>query len=201
MWKIPKIWDGDSYIVGGGKSLSTFPFEKLKGKRVIGCNDSYLLGDTICDFICFGDLGWYNIHQKGLLKYTKPIIASVSPRKLQIINKNVKFCERTTARLSQRRDTLGWFSNTGIMGIELAMKLGSKRIYLLGFDMQLTDGIANWYSNLKDKPNSAVYDKFLRNFKGFDLQKQSYFPDIEIINLNPNSGLELYEKKDWSEVL
>lgn len=196
---IPRIWEGECFVIGGGKSLSTFSFDKLKDKQVIGCNDAYLLGAEICNFCCFGDAGWHNIHGKRLESEYKSLVYG-NAEKIKPVS-NVKICRRTDGLVKPEVQCLGWFQNTGAMGIELAAKLGATTIYLLGFDMKLTENEANWYKNLKDKPNAKVYPKFIKWFTRFAQEMKKTFPDVKIINLNPDSGLEIFPKERWESVI
>jgi hypothetical protein len=59
-WEAPStLWSGEVvYIIGGGPSLKTLDLGVLADRRVIGCNDAYMLGPWVG--ICFfGDYGWY----------------------------------------------------------------------------------------------------------------------------------------------
>ena len=200
-WTIPKLWSGDCFIIGGGTSLKEFPFDRLKDKRVIGCNAAYTLGAIVCDFVCFGDYGWFLLHKEKLASYKSIIITNAPFSEKETRNTNVRVCRREDGYVRDKRDELGWFMNTGSTAIELAAKMGAKRIYLLGFDMKLTNGENNWYENIKDKPKKEVFPKFLRWFPRFKNQFEKLFPDVEVINANLDSGLDIYPKIDWKELL
>lgn len=197
-WEIPRIWNNsDVYVLGGGKSLSTFNFNMLKGKNCVGCNDNYLLGPEIIEFVCFGDCNWFlKYHKDQLKKFEATVITNNNNDK---ISSWVKRCQKTDHRLTLAEDSLCWFQNTGIMAVELACKLGAKNVYLLGFDMKLTDAQANYYNNLKDKPNALLYPRFLKMFKLFEAQRKSMFPAVNIVNLTESSDLDLYVKKSRKE--
>lgn len=68
-YAIPPVWLGETvWIIGGGTSLRGFDWEGIRGRRIIGCNDAYLLGSWV-GVCCFGDRGWYRIHRDRLRSY------------------------------------------------------------------------------------------------------------------------------------
>ena len=191
-WNVPNLWQGaTAYIIGGGPSLRSFDFNKLKGKPVIGCNDAYLLGKDIVKICCFGDSAWYYIHREKLLDSNIPCVTNDN----FLMKEPIHVTRKKTLSLGEG-EYLGWFHNTGAMAINLALSLGAKRIYLLGYDMGLgQEGQANWHPNLKDEPNAKHYTKFMRYFPLLAKQIKVKYPEVAIINSNAYSKLDVFHKE------
>jgi hypothetical protein len=206
-WNIPDIWEGECFIIGGGTSLKNAPFHLLHDKHTIGCNNAFELGAKVCEVCCFGDLGFYNLYKnknnesKISFRDYKGLLVS-NATKMPDAETQVKICKRTEVRVEKATDTLSWYHNTGVLAVELAIKLGATRIILLGFDMRLdAHNTANWYKNIKDKPNKATYPRFMNGFKAFSDAIHRSFPKVEIINGNPASAMDIFPKQDWRELV
>lgn len=196
-WFPKAQWQGkDAFIIGGGKSLDNFDFDLLTDELAIGCNDAYLLGEEICNICVFGDPDWFEKHQSRLQLFQNPVFTvhrDVTARWVWHMKKH---------NHGFHKDGLGWNGNTGSLAINLALILGAKNIYLLGFDMQLTDGEANWHVNEVDDPRSDVYQRFQDGYK-MTVGMENHFPNQNIINVSSVSKLDTFEKvefdKFWAE--
>jgi len=190
-WQPETVWkDADVYVIGGGNSLKEFDWSLLKDKHTIGCNDAYQLGAEICRICVFGDAKWFYEHKDNLQKYQGTIFTNdttVSGYDLDYI------WHLPRQNYGLGCETLAWNNNTGALAINLALLLGAKRVFLLGFDFKLSkDGQANWHPNNLDKPDSGIYNnKFLSGFMRLknDLFK---FPDSQIFNITNDSNLKIF---------
>ena len=213
-WKPTKLWDNETaVIIGGGPSLKTFPWHLLAAKaksgavRVLGCNDAYLLGDWV-DICYFGDLDWYNKHQRDLNRF-KGLVVSCCPRPLNGDNKPyflpypVHMLERDMVdEFHVEGPSVGWFGNTGASAVNFACQLGVRKIVLLGFDMKLdADGSANWHPNLITPATNEVYPYFMTGFKLCAAGVAKHFPDVKVVNATPGTVMETFPVVGWKEVL
>lgn len=192
-WTPERIWEGEeAFIIGGGKSLESFDWNLLKTELTIGCNDAYKLGPDVCKICIFGDMKWFLANEKELAKFKQPVFTNVG--KVAKLRLNwVWDLPREPCGLHEK--ALGWNYNTGAAAVNLALLLGVRRVYLLGFDMHLSrDGKANWHPNLLDKPDATVYDKFLNGFKVLAKDLETKFSSSEVINITDNSSLNLFTK-------
>ena len=130
-WQIQPEWIGQTaFIVGGGPSLCGIDLSILKGQRVIAINSSYQ-SVPFADFLLFSDYNWWDLHQTRVDGFHGRLVcASRSPidqRLLMVRRKN-------PPGLDQPNDCLPiqYTTATGAMG--LAVKLGAKKIVLLGID-------------------------------------------------------------------
>ena len=202
MWLPKTWWEGqDAYIIGGGDSLKDFDWQLLKGKCTIGCNSAFTLGADICKVNIFGDVKWFDVYKEELSKY-KGVLFTNSP---QLVHTKIPWLwtmERQARGL--HTNALGWNGNTGASAINLAILLGARRIYLLGFDMKLgINDKPNWHDRQIEKPNPEVYDKFKDCFNRVVLDWKNKFPEVEIFNVCKDSDLDCFPKIDsdvfWKE--
>lgn len=64
------------------------------------------------------------------------------------------------------RDVLHAGGSSGYMAVNLAYFLGAAEIYLLGFDMQMTDGMTHWHGDHinQNNPTPDMLSKWARGF-------------------------------------
>jgi hypothetical protein len=234
-WKIPKIWkDGECWIIGGGPSMPRqfgIPEEviskvytkeatpeiyspylsHLHDKHVIGINAAYLIGNWI-DFVLFGDYGFYTKNEEALLKYPKTVISCCEERSFKKLHSAIKYVKRN--RRQARGLTIdnpymiSWNGNTGAAGINLAVLMGAKKIYLLGFDMKLDESkYQHWHSEYKSFENRGKFTQpkklpFRNHLPGFNyIHKNAKKHGIEIINVSPDSAITEFPKVSLKDLL
>lgn len=203
--KCPVIWpDSTVAIIGGGPSLKYMDWDFLrcrlvsKGIKSLAVNDSYKL---IWPNVCYwGDFGWYQLHKDRIFQmykggcFTDVFECYGEP--------GVIVLERRPRDFTLEPSKLGWFDNSGITAIGLAVKLGAKRVLLLGFDMSMDDqGNGNWYRNEKDQPSQLRFNRHVRVADTFAHQLTKACPDIQVVNCNPKSSLEVFPKATLHEAL
>jgi hypothetical protein len=197
-WKPdPTAWQGqEAFVFGGGTSLDTFNPSVLADELVVGCNDAFLHGPVICDICVFGDYKWYNLHAKELRQYVNQggIAVSNEPKVNTLRDNNAWLRKMQRQPQGVSMTALGWNCNTGAGALNLALILGAARVFLLGFDMQLSsDGKrSNWHENTLDKPRQTVYDRMMDNFKVVSKQLPKVFPGREVINVNDYTRLDVF---------
>ena len=200
LWKPEKLWDGSEvFIIGGGDSLRSFEFNLLTNEKTIGCNNAYQFGPTICNICIFGDKKWFDHHQPGLERYVKKGgFVITNDRKLESSKLPwLHYMPRKPKGL--HLDALGWNANTGASAMNLALLMGAKKVYLLGFDRFVKKGRPNWHDHLIDKPNPDVYPR-MNAPEGYcvrDLAKK--FPGCTVINLTEHSELPHWPKQSVIE--
>jgi hypothetical protein len=80
-------------------------------------------------------------------------------------------------------------TNSGLLGMMVAVKLGATRILLLGYDMQGTHFFGAHPAPLRN-PNAARFEVFKKQFMGYRPR------GVEIINCTPGSALRAYPMGD-----
>lgn len=200
-WTPENKWKGqDVFIIGGGLSLKGFDWGLLKDEFTIGCNDAFLLGEKVCDICVFGDHKWFKVHYSKLAKFKNPIFTNTNHLCDSKTPKWVWWMQRRGSGF--HKDALGWNENTGALAINLALILGAKKIFLLGFDMKILD-IAkkynkrnqnNWHENLVQDPNLGSIQKHINAFKSSSSTIEKNFPGVKIINITDDSDLDIFPK-------
>jgi len=90
------------------------------------------------------------------------------------------------------------YGNSGAGCISLAAKAGAKRIILLGYDCQHTNGKAHWHGNHpKMLGNAENIPKWLQGFE----RLASDFKDVEIVNCSRETALKCFKTGTLEEYL
>lgn len=195
-------WEGrDVFVIGGGDSLRGFDWKRLKNECTVGCNMAFTLGVETCKICIFGDFKWFREYENRLQGYKGILFTNAS--QLQRTRCNWLW---TLPRKAKGLSTkiLGWNTNTGAAAINLALILGAKRVFLLGFDMHLSkDGRPNWHNGGLDKPSEGTLKTFIDGFKKIALDLEKVFPGRKIINVTDDSSLNCFPKvgckRFWQE--
>ena len=197
-WEVRRWWSGqDVIVIGGGRSLRDFGWHKLAPLLTIGCNDAYGLGTDVCNVCAFGDMKWYLHHANNLKAFSNPVFTNHpslhegSPDWLLTLSRKPD---------GLHKSALGWGGNTGCMAVNLALLLGAARVFLLGFDMRLAIAKDNhWHAENMGNQTVETYKQFTAGFEKVSQQLPSKFPGCEIINIGPNSDLDVFPKAEWSD--
>jgi hypothetical protein len=132
------------------------------------------------------DRDWWNVHLTEVNKVFLGVRYSTNPLSQKY---NVR-------KLSQR--DFQTYGNSGASCISLAAEGGAKRIVLLGYDCQKTDGKAHWHG---DHPaglgNAALIDRWQANFE----KQANALAHLEIINCSRETALTCYPRARLEDVL
>lgn len=234
-WVAPRMWEGgECWIIGGGPSMphefgvpehvikavlgrelpisAYSPYlSPIHDKHVIGVNAAFLIGDWI-DVMFFGDARFYFDNKAALDVYPK-LKVSCNPNMINgkktvtdivHINKN----GRHPNGISENSKFISWNLNSGSAAINLAYHFGVKRIYLLGFDMDVSgDNIQHWHGHYRNNGVSRSpgdlrklpFHKHLRSFT--PIKNDADRLGLEIINVSPNSKIKEFKKVKLSDIL
>jgi len=207
-----KAWERKPcFIIGGGPSLKNFDWSKLKGKRTIGINLAFMaIEPTIIFSMDTRFLNWLakERYPKGTLeRFLKARSYKVwlctytvrLPDYIFIVKVHRNYQAGLRAFTWSMKDGIGHGNNSGYAALNLACCLGADPIYLLGFDMKFKDSKTHWHQGHPSKPAEKTMQNFISYFeKAAPLIKSKGF---RVINLNPDSGLNCFEKKKPEEVL
>lgn len=205
------MWKGQRcFIIGGGPSLKGFDWSLLEGELTIGCNLAFEAFDPCMvvavdkrfyQWILWGE---YEEKHPGLrqrfldLNVGKYLL--YPPESLSNFYTGIDIIPRNNSGTLSTTLAEGVMmgSNTGFAAINLALCLGADPIYLLGFDMS-GDGAgkqAHFHAGHPTIQADTCYPKFIETFDRFapELSKHA-----RIVNLNPESKLEHFEKVAWAD--
>jgi len=202
-WDPSPIWKGDdAYIIGGGDSLHRFDWDLIKGENTIGCNGAYRHGAHICRIVMFGDILWWDkIGRHKLPEYGGMVVSvcrKLKPGPDQNWVLRLKHHDRRELATS---GAITWYGNTGAAALHLALILGARRVFLLGFDMKLGGSQdptrrdkANYHDERYEDSKAEVYPRFMRQFADLESSRKVMFPDREIWNVSDVSELNVFPK-------
>lgn len=187
---VNKIWDDETiYIIGGGPSLKNFDWNLLKGKKIIAINRAYevLPWAEVLYWTDSRFYKWYksDIDMFGGLKVTCRPFPSM-PHSIALLKSG------SSNKLDMRESYITHGNNSGYGAINLAVKLGAKKIYLLGYDMDSNPKLTHWHDGYQVNHNHTIYSKMITQFQGLDKELSKL--NIEIFNANIKSKLDVFRK-------
>ena len=193
-WNPDTRWAGeDVYIIGGGPSLSGFQWERLRYKNTIGCNAAFRLGVDICKVVIFSDLKWYHEFKEELAQFKGDVFTHCDSLHAEPVEW-LKTYRREKRGL--HKSALCFGGNTGCGAVNLALIMGARRVFLMGFDCTPpVNDKSHWHNWRIERPNLAVYPKFIEGWSSVHATLGSVFPGTQIINLNPDSGIPFFPKE------
>ena len=184
LWTATEEWkDQDAFLIGGGPSLTGFDFESLAGRNVIGCNDAFHLGERIVSICVFGDASWWQKNKFKLEKFKNPIVTNcpvVLPLKVPGLRKTRRIRDGL-----HNGTNLGWNYSTGALAINLAVNLGVKRIFLLGYDCQKMGNHHHWHNHNQKHIHDSSYHRFIG---GFRTLKKALTPGVDVFNVTDGTS-------------
>lgn len=192
-WEPEPIWEGrDAYVVGGGTSLDRFDWRLLRGRPAIGCNSAFVLGHEVVPFVVFGDSEWWDTIGREAEPYVKGggRLVGCHPD-LELASEDwLSWIPSVEEGGLTDRPPLCWNGNTGVLALNLALILGARRVFLLGFDMGLgKDGRANWHDKRHQAAEPDVYPRFVDEFLRVVKLIPAIFPGREVVNVHERDTL------------
>lgn len=199
-------WAGQPcFIIAGGPSLTGFDFNRLKGKgKVIAINRALEFAPW-ADIAFFMDWKLYKLYHESPAK--KAQWDAFTGRKV-FLNLMGRMLNDCFSIRSLGRHGLSWDhgkglyhgNNSGHGALNLAISLGAKPIYLLGYDCGFRKGErSHFHTGYGTRSNPNIGRSFIRDFealKAYTKGRVNY-----IFNLNPNSALRIWPFKTADEVL
>ena len=116
-----------------------------------------------------------------------------------------KFCESTNIirkdiRCAHLLPGFRAYGNSGMSAISLAIALGSRRIIMLGYDCQLTDGKTHWHGNHEDGlRNCETMHRWPAKFAR--LARYATEKQVQVINASRQTALTCFPCQTLSECL
>lgn len=189
-WTPTAEWTGaDVFIIGGGPSLKGFNWDRLRGHKTIGCNSAFLHGASICTLCFFSDALWFRFMEDALESYAGRVVTH-SPD----IPKDHAWVSTMLRRdEGLHNDALGYGGNSGCGAINLALLMGARRVFLLGFDCKLGQAKEmNWHDRRIEPSNPDVFPKFMEGFQAIARDLPRVFPKAEVLNATPETNLTVF---------
>lgn len=195
-------WTGKSvYIVGGGPSLRNFNWELLRGKNIIAINRAFQVVPW-AQLLYWMDKKFYDWYRDEIKMFKGLKITSIPPDNPEadiIILEGVQ-----RQGIDMRPGFIARSRNSGAGAINLALKTGATRIYLLGIDLQNMDDNTHWHSGYKEfgfSVHSSAYTIMQYDFWEIKKAVEEELPDICIYNTSPVSKLTAFPMYSLSQAL
>lgn len=215
-------------IVGGGSSVRQDVWDKpvsslplwniLKNEATISINYVFrYLNPTIA---CFHDETFYrsNLEELKLL----PLIVGVYARNVEaVLMPNTYLFKNRTDWVMNQWETAFYGSNLcGVFALSVAINLGYKEIFLLGYDFGAINGITHFYHddiNLEERDcnhqlkyrgvgfRDDGHGNKIHRTSNYENKSEKYFTpfenykDVSIINVGVDSRLQQFPKIDYGE--
>jgi len=205
-----KSWPGNRcFLVGGGPSLKGFDFSRLSNEFTIAINRAHeFIKDPSIIFFIDED-GFYNELVNGGFGWDalKKFNTSQSIKVVLNISGRRYGCDVYSVPISKNpemtfdlKEGLYDGEDSGFAALNLAVCLGVKTIYLLGYDME-GDGKGNqaWFHDgYKQVGKERNYKDWIKHFEKIAslLERKK----IKVINLNPDSVLKCFEFGKFEEI-
>lgn len=97
-------------------------------------------------------------------------------------------------------DTINGGGNSGFQAIHLAATFGARRIVLIGYDMQRTEGKLHWHGKHWGRlPNGNGFPSWIKQMT--PLAKDLRRMGVEVINATKNTALRCFPRLDLEDAL
>lgn len=226
LWKVPPIWKDDRcFIIGGGPSIPVefgvpekvinsvysgndtpkaySPYmEAIHKEHVIAVNMAFKIGDWM-DILFWGDNGFFKRDPNGILGFPGLRVSIATDTHAPALRIRKVKRDDALGGISFDPAKIRWNTNSGAAAINLAVLLGAKEIYLLGFDMHLNnENQQHWHNfygyGTNGKTSGHRIGMHLKSFPRIadDLRGT----DIEIINIGKGSAITNFPKVSFKDL-
>ena len=187
LWKTLPLWKGrTAYILGGGPGLLAVDLERLRGERIVAVNNAFKVA-PFSEICYFKDFVWFGWNAEELRLFGGMTVTSCYKFKRSSWIRVLREGHRSP--FDTRRGRINRGTNAGFEAACLALKLGARKLVLLGFDMRVVEGKANYHDEHRREVGEHLYS--------FQYSPQFYivrdFCDaqgIPVFNATPGSELE-----------
>lgn len=188
----PQSW----FIIASGPSLTAEDVSTLKGQRVLCINDNYLMAPW-ADVLYACDGHWWDWHAERVKDFRG---RKITQDKEAADRYGLEYIQSVDAPgLSSDPTCIHMGSNSGIQAINLAAHW-TKRIVLLGFDMQATGGKTHWHG--KHPGEAGDYSPWHKWLWRYDLvARDAERMGIEIINATRETALTCFPRRPLGALL
>lgn len=197
MWSAPREWPGESAIlICGGPSVLEVDINRLRGRRVVVVNSSYLVAPW-ADFLVFTDLRWWREHQDVVRSMFRGRVVTIDPTTGDgfLVLKR----QRSTG-LSADPTRLACAHTTVTSAINLLAHLGVTRIGMLGLDGKNADDGREWHhAPHPHASNPRRYEYHAKALRALVAPLQLL--RIQCFNLNPDSAHHMFPFSTLDEFL
>jgi hypothetical protein len=171
------------FVLASGPSLLPEDIELVRGKgKVIVVNTTFKAAPW-ADYLFFHDLSWYDYYRKELVDF--------KGKKFTIITTNDPGIEKLKVQA---------FGNSGAGAISVGIKLGFKKIILLGMDADHDGDKTHWHGDHPRKlGNARSYKKWHDQMK--NVAELARANKVEVLNASRRTKLNCFPRVNLESVL
>jgi hypothetical protein len=125
------------------------------------------------------DRQWWEVHLDEVNRIFRGTRYSTNPLLERFMTTNLSL------------DTFPAYGNSGAACITLAAQAGAKRIILLGYDCQKTEGKSHWHG---DHPRKLDNAKYINRWPAKFAEQAKTLTDVEVINCTRQTALTCYPR-------
>jgi len=190
--------DTNWFIIASGPSLTVEDVDAIRNQPTIAINDNYLLAPW-ADVLYACDVCWWDWHaDRQELKAFKG--RKITQDKEAAEKYGVEYIRSIDADgLSRDPAYIHSGANSGIQAINLAYHLGARRIVLLGYDMQATDGKSHWFGEHPSGKGRPTWHRWLWRYQL--VAEDAGRMGLEIINATRETALTCFPRGPLSSLL
>lgn len=166
-------------VLATGPSMCQALADSVRGRcYVVAVSDSYRLAPW-ADAIASSDIAWWRQHPQAM---GLPGVKFTAAPTWQGADQLARVPEAVSG------------TNSGLLGLMVAVRMGAKRVLLLGLDLRGDHFFGRHPEPLKN-PDDHRFAVFCRQF-------EAYRPrGVEILNCTPGSALDVYPRADLADCL
>ena len=202
------------FIIGGGPSVQGLDFSLIENDVTIGINKAFMYYPK-CTINYAMDMSWYTFlttptkdpdqlraqeawkAYKGYKTWVSlSAFKTTPPKGIQVIKK----IKEQNLSLNLEHGIFGG-NNSGWGAINIALALGCNPVYLLGYDMKMSNNKTHWHEGYaKTRPQGL--DRRLEKFGNMIAKFADVISEMgfQVINLNPDSGLTCFPKMEFNKL-
>lgn len=135
-----------------------------------------------------GDFGWWNAYRNEVADCFRGECwtgnkAAANTFGLRYIR------QKHGAGLSREKGVINFGGNSGYAAIELAYQFGAKRIILLGYDMQRTNGMSHWHGDHYRLANASSFGRWIKRIESVVTELSGL--GVEVLNATRQTALNI----------
>jgi len=188
-------------LIATGPSLTETVVETLRKYKdnflIMGCNDAYKIVDFLDIHYACDDKWWE--HNGIEFREKFPSLESWSQCRQELCDKYSlnRLVGEHKDNLSHDSKKIHFGSNSGFQLLNLAWLFGCSKFYLVGYNMQMSQGKRHFFGDHpKGLNNNSPYPRFVQSFDRIDSRIKPL-----IINCTPDSALKMFRYVDLETAL
>lgn len=187
---------GTAVCLGGGPSLTAEDVDYCRGKAtVIAINDAYKLAPW-ADVLYACDPKWWRYYG-GVPSFTGYRYSIDSPAAnygVQVLKMGLQ--DGFSADPIEIRHG----KNSGYQALQVAVKMGARRVLLLGYDMQPTNGREHWFGSHPSTVKSKMpFESWQACFQTIVEPLQAL--GVQVVNCSRETALSVFPRQSLLEAL